>query len=256
MPSVLPIINTVWIGDQLGPLHRGCIRSFLKQGHRVLLHAWGRPRDVPDGVELVDAENFMARSEIISHKQTGSFALASDIYRYRILKKGFGLYVDCDVYCLRPFYDSDFIFGWESNFTINGAVLCIPKDNAILNELIEASSDSYFIPWWFGSRKRQKLKIRKALGWPVHVSRLQWGVLGPQLLTYLIKKHNLTGFAKPIDTFYPISYHNTDLLFDPALTWNDVTTSRTLGVHLGASLLKNRDIIHGSLLDRVINEGQ
>lgn len=249
---MLPAINSVWIGKELGAVHAGCLRSFLRQGHRVTLHVFERPTDVPDGVELFDAEKLMARSEVFAHRSTGSFALASDIYRYRILRAGLGIYADCDVYCLRPFPSEDVLFGWESNSHINGAVLALPPEHPALDDLIAASQDPHFIPWWYKAKKRRLMRLRKMIGLPVHVSHQRWGVIGPQLLTHVASRHGLTDAAKPIDFFYPINFLSTNLLFDPGLSWKDVSTTRTLGVHLSASAIAGRAIVPGSLLETVV----
>lgn len=251
---MLAVVNSLWIGNRLGPVHAGCLRSFLRNGHRVVLHVFDRPDDVPEGVELFDAQRLMARSEIVAHETTGSLALASDIYRYRILRAGLGIYVDCDVYCLRPIQQEEFLFGWESDKAINGAVLGLPSQHPALNELITASSDPHFIPWWYRSTKRRLLRLRKAMRLPVPVSRHRWGVIGPQLLTNVTRRHEIAASAKPIDVFYPVSYQNTNLLFDRGLSWPDIATNRTLGVHLSASVISGREIIRGSLLDAVVTQ--
>jgi hypothetical protein len=249
---MLAVVNSLWIGNRLGPVHAGCLRSFLRNGHRVVLHVFDRPEDVPEGVELFDAQRLMARSEIVAHEKTGSLALASDIYRYRILKAGLGIYVDCDVYSLRPIRQEEFLFGWESDKTINGAVLGLPSQHPALDELVTASSDPHFIPWWYRRTKRRLLHLRKAMRLPVPVSRHRWGAIGPQLLTNVTRRHEIAASAKPIDVFYPISYQHTNLLFDRGLSWPDIATNRTLGVHLSASVISGREIVRGSLLDAVV----
>lgn len=249
---MLAVVNALWIGNKLGPVHAGCLRSFVRNGHRVVLHVFDKPEDVPDGVELFDAERLMPRSEIVQHQATKSLALASDIYRYRILRAGLGIYVDCDVYCLRPIQQEEFLFGWESDKIINGAVLGLPAKHPVLEDLLSASSDPHFIPWWIKKPRRTLLRLRKAIRLPVPVSRQRWGVIGPQLLTNVARRRGIINTAKPIDVFYPVSYSSTNLLFDRELSWSDISTKRTLGVHLSASVIKGREIVPGSLLDAVV----
>jgi len=46
----LPTINAIWIGPKPGPMNAACLRSFLRHAHRVALHCYASPSDVPDGV--------------------------------------------------------------------------------------------------------------------------------------------------------------------------------------------------------------
>ena len=97
-----PVVNAVWIGASLDDLHAACLRSFVLAGHRVLLHCYDIPRNVPSDVETVDASKLMPRDRIVYYKSNGSPSLFSNLYRLKILEAGLGLYVDCDVFCVRP----------------------------------------------------------------------------------------------------------------------------------------------------------
>lgn len=99
----LPTINTIWIGLELGPIHVECLKSFLKHWHRVVLHVYEEPVDLPFGIELSDANELLPRELIFTNRKTGSYAPFSDLLRYELLYKGLGLYVDCDIYCQAHF---------------------------------------------------------------------------------------------------------------------------------------------------------
>lgn len=246
------IVNSVWIGRELGPVHAACLRSFIRHGHDVVLHSYGRPHDTPAGIRLFDANKLMKEEEIIRHKKTGSLTLAADRYRYRLLREGMGLYVDCDMYCVRPFPDTEYTFGWEDQNTVNNAVLNAPHDSVFLKYVSSAAEDPYFIPLWRKKSKRTYAHFRKSIGLPIHISKQKWGTIGPRLVSYYVKKLGLTNIASPIDVFYPIYFEQLDLLYENGLTVNDITTSRTVGVHLYNSLLKNRPVIAGSPLHEML----
>jgi hypothetical protein len=110
----LPVINAFWVGPKLGPVSRACLYSFVRAGHRVRLHVYENPSDVPYGVELADAAELMPKSMAMAHKETGSFALAADFFRYEVQAAEIGVYVDCDCYCLQPLEDAEYIMGWEN----------------------------------------------------------------------------------------------------------------------------------------------
>ncbi|WP_156134281.1 galactosyltransferase Lgt5 [Ensifer sp. ZNC0028] len=247
------IVNTVWIGKQLGPVHAACLRSFLRNGYDVVLHSFGMPEDAPVGVRLFDASKLMALQEVDVFRKAKMLALASDIYRYRIQREGMGLYADCDVYCLKPLDEDDYIFGWESSKLIGSAVLKIPPQSRLLQELLEAAEDLHFIPPWLPRRKRNKMGLRKKLGFPVHVADQAWGVIGPQLLTHHVREMNLTNHASSIDAFYNLHFECTGLLYEPGLSVRDLATSRSSFLHLCNSRLKPSGVPAGSPMHEILN---
>ncbi len=184
----------------------------------------------------------MSRNELVAHKETGSFSIASDIYRYRLLREGMGLYVDCDVYCLRPLPEVDYIFGWETDKYLGNAILKAPADSGLLRDLNKAAGDPYFVPQWGSKISRRYLSARKFLGMPKSVAEMKWGTLGPHLLTHLVEKHALHQHVLPIDAFYPLHYSLTPLLFESGLTVSDLVTSRTYALHLCQSQHGRRSV--------------
>ncbi|MGE6784618.1 hypothetical protein ACQKGL_19075 [Ensifer adhaerens] len=248
------IVNTVWIGKQLGPVHAACLRSFLRNGYDVVLHSFGMPEDAPEGVRLFDASKLMSLPEVDAFRKTNRLAFASDIYRYRIQRENMGLYVDCDVYCLKPFEENDYVFGWESSKLICNAVLKIPSGSRLLQKVLEASEDLHFIPPWLPARKRNKMALRKKLGFPVHVADQAWGVIGPQLLTHYVRELELTNHASSIDSFYNLHFECTGLLYEPGLSVLDLATRRSSFLHLCNSRLKPSGVPAGSPMHEILNE--
>lgn len=246
------IVNTVWIGKELGPVHAACLRSFVRNGHDVVLHSYGRPHDTPDGVRVFDANKLMKEEEIVLHKKTNSLTLASDRYRYRILREDMGLYVDCDMYCVRPFAETDYTFGWHSGDTINNAVLNAPHDSEFLKQVLKASEDLYFVPPWRKGVKGAYTRLRKSLGVPVHISQHKWGTIGPSLVTHCAKEQGLLERVSAIDIFYPLHWDQLDLLYERGLKVDDLISSRTLGVHLYNSALKNREVLADTPLYEIV----
>jgi len=225
-------VNFVWIGKKLGPIHTACIRSFQRHGHPTLLHCFDVPEDTPEGTKVFDASQLMRRDEIVSYRREKSLALAANIYRYRLLAAGFGLYADCDVFCLRPFPDKDWLLGWESDNSINSAVLKAPADSDLVRILIKATGSGHFIaPWWSEPKQRLHAGLGK-IGMGRDLSRTRWGSTGPRLLTYAVKKLGLTDRVLPADAFYPLHYEMTDLLLQSGLSLRDLATPRSYAIHL------------------------
>jgi hypothetical protein len=250
--DALPAIHAFWVGRELGPLHAACLRSFVKHGHKTTLHVYDTPIDVPGGVELADASRLMKDTEIIRHKKTGSLAIASDIFRYRILTEGLGVYVDCDVFCLKPVKYRKYLMGWQDDTLVCSAILAAPPNSDLVRFLADASNDPTFIPPWIKPWKRKTLLIRKAIGIPQKVTTMRWGVIGPTLLTHAIKKFGLENETQPIDVFYPLAPKHRPLLKRPGLRLLDLATPNSEVIHLWNSRFDYQTVPQGSPLDEIL----
>lgn len=248
-----PVANFLWIGTELGAIHAACLRSFLRHGYRVVLHAFDDIADAPKGVVLYDASRLMDRSEIVRYRN-GHLALTANIYRLRILQAGMGPYFDCDIFCVKPAPDTDYLFGWEDDTHINNAVLNLPAGSPLLKAVIAAAEDRMLLPPWYAPSRKRRMRFRRLLTGRPTISDMEWGTTGPKLLTYFAKKLGLDGLAQPIDVFYPLHFRHKQLLNTPGLTLADITTSRTAAVHLCASVRLRSDIHPGSILHQMIGE--
>ena len=230
--AIEPVVNAVWIGASLDDLHAACLRSFVLAGHRMVLHCYDIPRNVPPGVETVDASKLMSRDRIVYYKSNGSPSLFSNLYRLKILEAGLGLYVDCDVFCIRPIPKQDYIFGYQTSDELNGAVLKLPAGSKTLSEMLKITEDPYYILPWLNRSRLRRHRFRKLIGMPIHISNYGWGKLGPEAITYFAREACALHHAAPIDVFYPVSHHQVALLVDPHLSLSDIGTPRTLCIHL------------------------
>ncbi|WP_066799744.1 glycosyltransferase [Moraxella oblonga] len=254
----LPTIHALWIGKQLGKMPNACLSSFIKQGHQVILHCYDEINDIPNGVQIADGNLIIPQDKIIKHKQTGSYALFSDIFRYELLRKVDGVYVDCDVYCLKPIIipEHGYLFGFEDDTKINGAVLALPKNSELLNKLIEISYDTHFIPPWYPQKKQKRYRLKKYFGFSKHISEMPWGVIGPDAITYFAKYFKVDKFAQDIDIFYPVHYNQVSMLCNGHLELNDITTRRTLCIHLYNEMLRHinpNELNQNSFLYKILN---
>lgn len=260
MGGQLAKIEALWIGRHLGPIARCCLYSFVMRGHEVTLHCYDSIEDLPDGVKTSDANLIIPEKEIVKHKATGSYALFSDIFRYQLLQKRDNntLYVDCDVYCLKPISipANGYLLGYEDDNAINGAVLALPQDSKILNALNLAAKDPKFIPPWYSRKRQFKLRCSKYLGFKRKIEDMAWGVIGPTAITYYFRYFQKLDKVSPIDLFYPIHYKKVRYyLLDEELSVDDLVTHRTLCIHLYNEKLKGIDldkINRRSVLNRLL----
>lgn len=227
----LPTLNAIWVRGPLGSVHAACLASMLRMGHRTILHTYDPPPDVPRGVEVADARALMPESSVVQYRRGGSYSLFSNLFRIRILEAGLGVYVDCDVFLVRPIEDDDYIFGLETDERINGAVLKFPANSAMLKAFLAIHTPNYIPPWLSRSR-RIRYSLLRGLGLPRSIEKYDWGELGPRATTYFAHRCGVADRAQPTDVFYPVPFDRTALLTDPGVRLADIITPRTLGVHL------------------------
>lgn len=117
-------------------------------------------------------------------KGSPSLARFTNLFRYEMIRQTETCWVDADILCFKPpaFSRNDVIFGRQDdwgNHAFNGAVLRFPPDHPILQSLIEEAT--------------QAIDVDST-----------WGTLGPELLTQLIRKHDIQRLAKKRFDFYSI----------------------------------------------------
>ena len=257
MTTELEPCHALWIGERLGPVAGACLRSFVRVGHPVVLHCYDEPRDVPDGVVLSDAATLVPRDRVFTHARTGSYALFSNYFRYQIMQRSLGLYVDCDVVCVRPVPTRSYLFGLQDAETINGAVLKLPSGSRLLGDLTALFDPGVFAPPWYSRRRRLEQYIKTLLGRPADLAHARWGVAGPVALTWFAKKHGLRDWAQPMDVLYPVPHTEVSRFLDPDVTWESLITEQTCCVHLWNEKLRRENlqaIRPGSPLQRLLND--
>ncbi len=199
----------------------------------MTLYTYGAVPNVPDGVDLRPANEIMPLSEAEDLGPSASPALISDKFRYYGLRRSAGIWVDTDVFCLRPIeLDGDFVAGWESDKFINGAVLYMRPDHPVLTDVLGVMGPEGHIPWWVPFRQSMPLHLGRWRGrklWPVDMPR---GTFGPKGLTALARKHAVLAQAQPREVFYPLHPRRALDVFAPGIKLADVTTDASLTLHL------------------------
>jgi glycosyltransferase involved in cell wall biosynthesis len=93
------VIQGLWVGPAISDLHRLCIQSFINAGHCFVLYTYGAVGNVPPGVVVMSAAEFVPRDLIYSYQD--SYAGFSDLFRSKLMEAKGGWYVDLDIYCLK-----------------------------------------------------------------------------------------------------------------------------------------------------------
>lgn len=251
----LPVCNAFWVGRVLGPMEAACLTSFVEAGHRVDLHVYDPPAGSPSCVRLVDASETLSRACLIRHRRTGSYSLFSNRFRYALMLAGKGLWIDCDLLCLKPIADASYIFGREDDRAINGAVLKLPSDDPVLMDLVRPFTEPRWIPPWATAWQRLRYRIGYLTRPGFGVSHMSWGTAGPKALTYHLRRYDLESLALPLEVFYPVGPHETELLLSmEAEAVRARIRPETLCIHLWSKeIARSGSAVPGSLITRVID---
>lgn len=231
-------LNALWFGDRLGYLEQLSIKTALAQGHSYTLYSYSPEKlsGVPVGVKVRHAAEVMSDPRRVRHFDGKFKALGSDFFRYELLAKSLGYWVDLDLIFVRPLdLHEEYVFGWESPGSLNGAVLKLPAGSAMLEELRNIPEQNWCPPF-FGPRTRLRYYWQRARG-DVQLEDLPWGSAGPGMITYLVKKNGLATKAQATHVFYPLPYSEAKMLYGPASEVEALIKPDTIAIHMWHSHL-------------------
>lgn len=197
--------GTLWFGNKPTLLQQLSWRSYVYHGHELNIYLYDMSIEVPEGAIKKDANEIILEKDIFLIKFDnelfgGGHAQFADFFRLHMLKKTNLIWTDSDSVCLKDEWPDPekYLFGFmidtpypaKEPVRVNNGILYI-NDEKVLNELIDN-----FVFMTNGSRQDQILN-------------------GPELLTKIVLKNNLTDFVKEESVFYPIRYAHTDIFLDP-----------------------------------------
>ena len=246
-----------WMGPRLGPVERACLRSMVRHGHPVALFCYDPPAGIPEAVEVRDAAAILPRCDVIRHR-SGSVALFSNRFRYELLRRGLGTWVDTDLYLLRPVDgERPYLFGEELPGFFAIGVLRLPPDCPVLAPLL-ALFDERVVPGWLPLRHRLAARWRRRRTGRTGIARMPWGSAGPTAFTALAFEHGLQAHAQPREAFYPVHWRDAAWLRDPGQPLEGKIGPATCAIHLWNEVIKgfkDAPAAPGSFLARLQQEG-
>ena len=218
----VPAFATFWSGP-LNALVYSCLASFPWRGASLTLFSYERAPEVPPGVEVRDARDICADPDLLRRylvKGRPSLATFSDRFRYEMLARSDFCWVDADIVCLdrSRIGDASIIWGRQpeahGKALINNAVLRLPRDHPVLTAMLG--------------------QARAAEG-----AEIEWGAIGPFLLTEVAESHGVDATAEDPQRFYPIAPDEFWRLLDPSSRAEvDAATAGAAFVHLWSELLR------------------
>jgi len=231
------ILRSLWVGSKLSTLERICARSWIYHGHRLQLFVYDDIGNVPDGVELKDANAIIPEKDVFLWRDC--YAIFADLFRWTLLYEHGGYWVDMDMLCLKPFdFKDDILFGCEHSSAASIGVLRLPEKHLIAGEMLSLARN----PNRIIGNERFKVKLKKRLRSHLlfgSTMGLRWGEAGgPKAFTLTLKKYNYFHLGKPFTYFYPVDPLNWRCLFDETLKGEDSFYNTSYAVHLWNELLR------------------
>lgn len=239
MKAKLREVGTLWIGGELSWMEQLCLKSFVDQGQKITLFSYDDIPNVPEGVIRRDGREVLDTDNFLKYEKKDSFALFADLFRLHMLAKNPGMiWVDTDVYCLRPMtYDTPDVLGFElpGGQRVNNAVLGLAPDSPLLAAMLDYTADPFAVPPFVRPKLRDEFAQAAAEGQPVHVSQQPWGVWGPMMVTHFVHHLELAAKVLPQEAFYPIAFPDRQRFFKPVAEVEAMLSPQTTALHLWAS---------------------
>lgn len=183
--------RTLHVGGPLRLWEKCCLQSFADFGHQITVYGY-EPMDVPEGVLFAPAQDVLSEVERdrFFDEAPAAYSRFSDLFRYVLLERHGGWWVDTDVLCLsRDVPKEDIVLGWEDENLICGAIMRLPPAHPLLARAIEFC--------W------QNLHVNER------------SHLGPHLLTKLVPEFGLSGAVSAPSRLYPVHWSAAFDLIDP-----------------------------------------
>jgi hypothetical protein len=216
-------VSLFWQGE-LSLYEVACLNSFLLQGFEVDVYAY-HALALPDGVNWRDAREILPFElcQLYTHAARSACPVAfSDLFRYCLLSERGGLWVDGDVFCLKPVQafqalqsqaGNRLLLAREDALRVNTAVMMVVGFHPLLARLYKYA-----------------LEVDPQLN--------EWGALGPLLLTDVAQAVPQQLEVLEPASFYPIHYLDATEFLLPACKERCLEKCRfSYALHIWNSLL-------------------
>ncbi len=222
--------QSFWHGPPLSPYEQLSLRSFLDNGHEFVLWTYDRTLLAPAGVRLAPAEEILPREEAFvleGYDVQGGFVAFSNLFRFELLSRLGGWWVDLDMVCLRSeIPDFEIFMALERTGAkpceVGSAALRSPAGHALARR---CASECRAVA--------QRLK-QKGAG----LTPRDFGQLGATLLERSTAELGLCALAREPTSCYPVHWSEAGRFFSPACRAElEARVADSLMVHLWNEVL-------------------
>lgn len=238
------MIQTLWSNGVLGTMERLSLCSFLNTGHDVHLYTYEEVKNVPSGVTIKDG-NEIIDQEFLDYRRFINHGTFADFFRYALLLKKGGWWVDSDVVALKPFnFPEEYVFGCMGPYPYPEPVVKVrglrrpPRPDPpvyeekwpgawVCNAVMKAPAGSKLMKYlWDECLQCDPANIR----WSEQV--------GPKLLDKAVRLFSLHAFVRNTKYFNPIAPEHVRQFVDPNITWE--FPKETYAVHFWNDMWSGR----------------
>lgn len=195
------IFSTFWSGA-ISLREHVCFNSFIKNNHQLEVYSYNPLANLPEGVLDKDASEIITRNEYEKYKSKypKRWDIFSDKFRYQLLLKKGGWWVDADIVCLRSsidIEDDQSFMSFQEDGVINNACIKFTKGDEIMKYCVD------YIKKWEENNN-------------YNYEKLGWGAFAPSLITEAAQKVNRIDEAFDFKFAYPWSYKESLDLIKPS----------------------------------------
>jgi len=259
-------ICTFWFGERLRFIDRVCLASQIMSGQRVKLYSYKPVENVPLGVEMCDAEPILPLKTLARldpdfphFKPSRTIVQLSDFFRIMLMKYEQGVWLDTDVYLIKPFVPErqKIWLARENRQRLGVSALYLPPDNPIISEFERYLEGTNPVPPWLGFKKRCLIPLLLRMqSKPVAPNRLGITIFGNDGISRLAKKHGFFNQAKLKNHFYYWTGRKAERIFDPAYGLEPLNCPDLLGFHVHKKAQTEQTPQTGSLFDWMVRRVQ
>lgn len=196
---------TLWISDDhtLPEIQQLSLSSMMLTGHSVTLYTYEDLENVPDGIEIRDANRIIDESEIFTYNEgfnKGSYSGFANVFRYNCMDVTAKSWFDCDIIAIKninEIYPSGNIISSQYNVdkTIypNNGFLRLARGDKLIKSLIKSVNS-------------------------MDLEHVKHGETGPQLLNLLMGSENPEHYKYLTDPNFvsPINYFDYEDYLKPS----------------------------------------
>ncbi len=216
------IYQSLWIGNELSNMEKLSIKSFIDSGHVYHLYTYGEVKGIPDGTIVKDGNDILNEDEIFTYKN-GSYSAFSNLFRFALLFKKGGYWVDTDFVCLKPMYfDQKYAIASEPNENYNEQLV-----TSCLLKLPKGSPEA-----------KEGMRIQREHKTKILSGQITWSS-GPKSVQEIVDKFNLHNFVIDWKQICSCFCHHSKSLIEPEYQVGEVSDLGTvyklenmMGIHL------------------------
>jgi hypothetical protein len=239
----------LWVDGPFRPIDRLCVASMVHAGQKVRLFSYGHVPNAPAGIQTEDARSILPE-HFTGLVKRGVFNMGqfSDLFRIALMKQARGVWLDTDIYLVKPFSPDPAkpFLAWENEHRLGVAALYLPADNPVIGEfdsyLADFLAGRRVLPNWLGFRRRVLRPLYyKAIGKKLVPAKAGITIYGNDGITRLARRHGFINLSAPKETFYYWASADCMKLYDGNAGMELIEHPDFIGIHFSH---KSPDVVN------------